>query len=357
MTDLGSRGGTWVNGRRVDTADLLTGDVVKVGSTVLRVNRPAGRQDHHRTATHVGPAIAPPTAPDGPAAIPAIPGYRLDGVLGKGGMGVVYRGVHIASGDPVAVKTILPAIAPTPVAVGRFRRESDILQQLAHPHVVAGRGSGEADGLLYAVMEYVPGRTAADIVKAEGPLAPDRALVWAGQLLDALAHAHDLGFVHRDVKPSNIMIADVDGAEHIKLADFGLARAYEASGLSGLTTDRALGGTPQYIPPEQVTDFRGAGPAADQYAAAATLYYLLTGDHVYGPTKLMTELLMRVLSDEPIPLRPDAKALPDPFGPVVRKALSRDPKHRYKDVSCDADGPCRLLTQPGRLCFSGQLGL
>mgnify|MGYP002780623242 CR=1 FL=1 len=120
--------------------------------------------------------------------------------------------------------------------------------------------------------------------------------------------------------------------EVVKVSDFGLARAYESSGLSGLTTDGSAGGTPAFMPPEQVTDFKRVKPAADQYSAAATMYYLLTGSGVYEPTKSAGAMLGQILSAEPIPLRPGAPPLPGPFGPVVRRALARDPAARFPDV-------------------------
>ncbi len=181
-------------------------------------------------------------------------------------------------------------------------------------------------------MEFVPGVTASAVVHRDGPLAPARALRWAGQLLDALAHAHESGFVHRDVKPANLLVVEGAGGEVVKVADFGLARAYESSGMSGLTTDGSSGGTPAYMPPEQVTDFKRVKPTADQYAAAATLFYLLTGRGVYDPGKTVGATLGQILTADPIPLRPDAPPLTDPFGPAIRRALARDPAARFRDV-------------------------
>src|SRR2546421_8925055 len=191
-------------------------------------------------------------------------------------MGVVYRARSRDDGSAVAVKTILPAVAPTPAAAGRFRRESDILRKLAHPNIVEYRDGGVAGGHLYFVMELVPGLDAAKIVARDGPIDPDRAADWIGQLLDALAHAPERGVVHPDVKPSNLLVVPGPGGELVKLSDFGLARTYETSSMSGLTVADSTGGTPSFMPPEQVTDFRGVKPTADQYAAAATLYFLVT---------------------------------------------------------------------------------
>jgi serine/threonine-protein kinase len=120
----------------------------------------------------------------------------------------------------------------------------------------------------------------------------------------------------------------------VKLADFGLARAYEVSAMSGLTLSGQSGGTPEFMPPEQVRSFRVAQPAADQYSAAATLYYLATAQHIYEKASSMMDLLVRILQEEPIPLRPGASppAMGGALGPVIRRALARQPADRYPDV-------------------------
>jgi serine/threonine protein kinase len=122
-------------------------------------------------------------------------------------------------------------------------------------------------------------------------------------LLEALAYAHAEGFVHRDIKPSNLLVTEENGREVVKLADFGLARAYQASPLSGITMVGVFGGTPAFMPPEQVLNFRDAQPAADQYSAAATLYYLLTACYVPYPAPTPAEMFRRILQDEPVPIR------------------------------------------------------
>src|SRR5207245_4495262 len=119
-------------------------------------------------------------------------------------------------------------------------------------------------------MDYVEGTDAFELVKTQGPMAPERAVRLMGQLLQALEYAHGRGFVHRDIKPANLLITVEEGFEVLKLADFGLARVYQASQLSGLTMTGEIGGTAAFMPPEQLTNYREAKPPADQYAAAAT---------------------------------------------------------------------------------------
>lgn len=128
------------------------------------------------------------------------------------------------------------------------------------------------------------------------------------------------------MKPANLLVTRAPAGEVVKLSDFGLARTYEASGLTG------DGGTPAYMPPEQVTDSRRARPAADQYAAAATMYHLPTGTGLYEEPNSVPEMFHRILADEPIPLRSGAEPLPGPSGPVIRRALVHDPADRFPDV-------------------------
>jgi serine/threonine protein kinase len=134
------------------------------------------------------------------------------------------------------------------------------------------------------------------------------------------------------VKPSNLLVVAGPDGETVKLSDFGLARTYETSSMSGLTVADSTGGTPAFMPPEQVSDFRGVKPSADQYAAGATLYYLVTGTHVYEKCRTVPELLKKIAAQDPIPLRPGATEVPGRVGEVIRRALARDPAARYPDV-------------------------
>jgi serine/threonine-protein kinase len=272
-----------------------------------------------------GPAVSDP---------PVVPGYIIQDEVGRGAMGVVYRARRKKDGETVAVKTILPAISPSQKTLARFHREVDILERLDHPHIVRFYQAGAVRGVVFFVMEFVQGSSASKRVKGQGPFPLPTVVRLGCQLLEALAHAHDCGFVHRDVKPGNMLLTGPSGSETLKLADFGLARAYEASAMSGLTRSGQSGGTPEFMPPEQVRSFRAAQPYADQYSAAASLYYLVTGQHIYERADSTVELLAQILQEEPIPLRPGPPhpALAGPLGGVIRRALARQQEDRFPDV-------------------------
>lgn len=265
-------------------------------------------------------------------AFPSIPGYEILRELGRGGMGVVHQARRQADSSLVAIKALLQT-APDNRSVARFLREVDVLKVLSHPHIVAFREMGHVAGRIYFIMDYIEGCDASRLLREQGPLPVRRAVEILCQLLEALAYAHEKGFVHRDVKPSNLLLTREGSREVVKLADFGLAKAYQQSPLSGLTLTGSTGGTPAYMPPEQVLDFRSSRPAADQYAAAATLYELLTGRWLYDEVKAPTDLLLKKLSEEPVPIRKRQPQVPEKLAQVIHRALARQPEKRFADVT------------------------
>jgi serine/threonine-protein kinase len=310
----------------VQTADLRDGDQIRAGHTVLAVALPAAPAAETRTVTLAG---QPPTVPA--EALPVVPGFQVVREVGRGGMGVVYEAVRQADGARVALKTVVPAVAASPVQVERFLREARILCQLDHPHVVAFRAMGEATGVLFFAMDYVEGTDAGKVLKQRGPLPVRAAVRMACQLLSALEYAHDKGFVHRDIKPANLLVAEEGGKKVVKLADFGLARAYQASQLSGLTMQGEVGGTFAFMPPEQITHFREVKPAADQYAAAATLYNLLTDRFLFDFGAGVGAVAV-ILTDDPVPIGRRRGDLPRGLADAIARATARDPADRFPDV-------------------------
>ena len=331
LIDLASRNGTLRNGVRVTTAEVADGDEIGAGHTVFRVAiLPA---DAAETLDLPADAPAAPTVEHrGPANI-TLPGYRLGGELGRGGMGVVYRATRVSDGAAVAVKTITPAAGVTRKCVERFVRESRILAQLDHPNIVAFRDVGEAGGVIFLVMDLVAGPDLGARLKGRGPLDARTAVRVTCEVLAGLAHAHAKGFVHRDVKPSNVLVGREGTKTVAKLADFGLARVYESSQVSGLTMQGEVGGTPAFMAPEQVTHYRDVKPAADQYAAAATLYKLLTDCYTHDFPKDIGQQLAHLVTAGPVPLAERRADLPPGLAAVVHKALSRDAADRYPDAT------------------------
>jgi serine/threonine-protein kinase len=261
-----------------------------------------------------------------------IPGYRIVRELGKGGMGVVHLALRLADSTAVALKTVIPAGSSAGGNVERFLREARILHELNHQHIVRFHEMGQAAGVLFFTMEYVRGADAGRVLKEQGPFEVERAVKLGCQLLEALEYAHGLGYVHRDIKPANVLVAEEQGRELLKVTDFGLARVYQSSALSGLTLAGEMGGTPTFMAPEQITNFREAKPAADQYSAAASLYNLLTGQHVYDLPARYQQLLMKILTEEPVPIRTRRPDLPKELASIIHRALAREPGERFPDA-------------------------
>ncbi len=253
------------------------------------------------------------------AAGTVVGGYRIENVLGRGGMAIVYGASHVEMARAVALKILAPELTADPEFLERFRREGRVQASLEHPHVVRVYDAGESEFGLYIAMQLVAGPTLASL-SAERALDVERALALLGQVADALDAAHAAGLVHRDVKPQNVLVAESDDAY---LGDFGLTRL---GGSSGLTATGKLLGTLAYLAPEVI---QGAdpGPAADRYAFAAMAFECLTGTVPY-PRRSEAAVLYAHTS-EPSPhisaRRPD---LPAALDPVFERALGKQPADR-----------------------------
>ena len=332
LIDLNSRNGILLNGARILTAEVADGDEIAAGHTVFKV-RVIAPEPHEKETLDlpVNPVAGNPTCDYQP--LPSgVPGYRLQGELGRGGMGVVYRAMRERDGLPVAVKTILPAVGTSRKQIDRFLRECEILAQLAHPNIVAFREFGEAGGLIFLAMDWVDGPDLGARLKAMGPQDVRTAVRIACQMLAGLAHAHAKGFVHRDIKPSNILIGRDGTKRVVKLADFGLARVYESSRISGLTMQGEVGGTPAFMAPEQATHYRQVQPTADQYSAAATLYNMLTNRHTHDFPKDIGAQIAHLVTAAPVPIAERRPDIPAKLAALIHKALSREPEDRYPNV-------------------------
>ena len=332
LLDLQSRNGVAVNGTKRSLAELTDGDEIRAGHTTFRVAVTKTDPDQVRTLDLPQTETSPDTTAEHASGIGPVPGYELGSELGRGGMGIVYRAVRRSDGTPAAVKTIRPAPGSSHRQIAKFLREARILGSLAHPNVVTFFEAGECDEGLFIAMELVNGFDAHKLIAERGPLSEKLAVRLACQALAGLKHAHEAGFVHRDVKPSNLLIGGPKGKKVVKVADFGLARAFESSQLSGLTLLGDIGGTPAFMPPEQVTHYRDVGPAADQYATAATLYFLLTGQYAYDFGKEAGVRLVQLLTEDPIPIRSRRNDIPESLAAVIHRAMNREPRRRFPTI-------------------------
>jgi serine/threonine-protein kinase len=330
LVDLGSRNGTRVNGEKATRHELNDGDTIRAGRTELRVRI---EKDEETATAEFAPGTSDKTTPEAPPPrgeqIQKIPGYRIDRELGRGGMGIVYLATRESDGMEVALKTVVPGGAASRKTLDRFLREASILKQLSHPNIVAFREIGVAGGLLYFTMDYVPGTDAERLLRQHGRWSVRSAIRVIIEALKALDYAHGQGFVHRDIKPSNILLRRGESGYAVKLADFGLARVYQASQLSGLSQEGDFCGTPKFMPPEQLTDFRNVTPATDQFATAATLYNLLTAEYIHDFDNDGRPAIVLVLEGEPIPIRERRPELPEGLAAVIHRALDRDPARRF----------------------------
>ena len=260
--------------------------------------------------------------------------YRVLELIGRGGMGVVYRAEHSRIGKILALKLLTGELTRHSDQVGRFKREALMASRLSHPNTVQVFDFGDADGLAYLAMEYVRGENLGALVDRLGPLGADRTARIVVQICSSLAEAHGKGIVHRDLKPENIMVVkSPEGDDLAKVLDFGLAKLRESSELSDVTLSGAIVGTPYYMAPEQIRG-EAVGPAADVYALGALMYSCLTGTVVFDAQTPMG-VLTRHLVEEPQP--PSARApdqgLSKNLDRIVLSALSKDPARRFDSVT------------------------
>jgi len=251
--------------------------------------------------------------------------YRFDKELGRGGMATVFLAHELASGQAVALKVLNPELAKT-VGADRFKREIRVAGSLDHPNILGVLDSGEVEDLLWFTMPYVQGENLQDLMQREQQLTTERAMTITRAVGSALAHAHEQGVIHRDIKPDNILL---DG-ERVMVADFGVARAVSEMH-EKLTATGMIVGTPVYMSPEQAAGEKEIDGRADQYALASVLYEMVSGEPPFkGPTPAAT--LMRRFAGPPRPLRPVID-VPEAVERTIMRALDKEPNARFATVA------------------------
>ncbi|MCF7732828.1 MAG: protein kinase [Akkermansiaceae bacterium] len=361
LRDLGSLNGTHVNGRKCGgrekgetpeqgalrqypTVTLKNGDRITVGKSTIEVCLEAAPnaaavpaalpegdlsrlspEAMHRLMVAVASRHSPS---QGHLAPSLLDDYTITRELGRGGCGAVYLATPNAGGDPVAVKLMLSRAQAEPRAIEQFKREMQVIAGLQHPNIVRFLDSGSDQGTFFFVMEYCDGGSLADVAMARGgTLPPDVLMPWALQALAGLAAAHQEGFVHRDIKPQNILLH----RNRTKIGDFGLAKNFQKAGLSGMSITGRYAGTPYFMPPEQIVNFKYVKPVSDVWSFAATLYHLLTGKFPYrfDPKRDPIDI---ILNENPVPIRDRTPGLGKELATVIDKSLVRNPKDRFPDA-------------------------
>jgi serine/threonine-protein kinase len=260
--------------------------------------------------------------------------YRIERLLGEGGMGAVYLAEHTAMRKRVALKLLHKEMSENQEVVARFEQEGFAAARVEHPNVASATDFGRAeDGTVYLVLEYVEGTPLRETI-SRGPMAPARALHVARQIAHALERAHDAGIVHRDLKPENVMLVQKgDDPDFVKVLDFGIAKVTAAAMPEGssqpLTRLGTILGTPEYMAPEQALA-EAVTPASDLYALGVILYEMLTGLHPFAPPDRAAMLSFHIVAPVP-PMRERAPGCdcPAPVEAVVRKLLEKDKAARY----------------------------
>jgi eukaryotic-like serine/threonine-protein kinase len=391
LRDLGSTNGTKVNGRRIKTSVLKDGDLLSAGKSEIRVRMEAGALsepevgngqptsdspadadwdtrvlghsreeqagkglrcmicDEPATDTHLNGLadtrllayVCPKCMKKNRNPEQPVPNYQKLDLLQRGELGPVYKARRTSTGTFVILKVLAPRLAKVTPAVMLFLRQMQITAQLNHPRIVPVVEMGQAGSDLWVASEFIEGVDARALTDQKGHSLPlEDAVAITLQVLEALDYAHGHNLVHRDVKPSNILVTGKPGVYEALLSDFGLARNTDEAGVSNITKKDDTRGTIPFMPPEQVLDCRFVKPAGDLYAAAASLYWMLTGEFVrdFKVRDLRGELkdpYLIILEDPIIPLRDRTRnpSVPEPVARVVESALVREPEDRPESAS------------------------
>lgn len=271
----------------------------------------------------------------------SVPGYEIQSVLGRGGMGVVYRARQVALDRPVALKMILISHTANPTMLARFELEAQTVGRLLHPHIITAYDFGRHNGRLFFAMEYVEGEDAERYLKRLHPLTERQAWLLVRQVAAGLAHAAESGIVHRDVKPANLLLVSPPrgyplplGTPMVKIADFGLAflSAEEASQRTRLTSEQSTLGSPHYMAPEQLNAGHPVDERADIYSLGATAYHLIAGQPPFDGRTLPQIIAQKLHGSSPslAILRPGISTETDQ---LIQQMLARDPKDRIDNYA------------------------
>jgi serine/threonine protein kinase len=256
-------------------------------------------------------------------------GCRIDGLAGRGEMGLVYRAFDLAAGQEVALKVIRPELARDGGLRARFARESALAIQIRHPNIIPVYRTGEEDGVQFLTMRFVEGVCLDVLRRRQGRFAAADAVRLVAQIAGALDAVHAQGFVHRDVKPGNVLVSGAAPDEELYLTDFGLAkRISDGSDLTGIG---GYVGTPDYIPPEQVSG-DGVDARSDVYALGCLLYELLTGAVPFPRENHVLTIFAHLSLPVPVPSEV-APEVPAAFDAVIAGAMSKEPSARYRSAS------------------------
>ncbi|MEK7867644.1 MAG: FHA domain-containing serine/threonine-protein kinase [Planctomycetota bacterium] len=380
VQDLNSSNGTFVNQKKITAHVLSPGEEVLVGETIFTFEIESGEQSAEaQTATETGmPALMKAAAKMAPVAgAPTVQGesalltghkfcakcgrmiprrefqggkavelegkcwcaecadpylgrvignYRLLEKIGQGSMGLVFRAEHNTMARPAAVKILFEYLTLNPTTVKRFLREAKSGGGLSHPNLVGIYDAGEDNGTYYIAMEFVEGKTLADILKERGRLPVSEAIDVCLQIAQALQYAFEKKVIHRDIKPANILVSEAGAA---KLIDMGTAKSLQDSGLSEITRTGMGIGTINFMSPEQIFDAKNCDHRADVYSLGATLYFSVTGELPFK-AKTPREFLAKVNSEKiesPKKLNPQ---VPDELCKVLEKMMAKDAVDRYQ---------------------------
>lgn len=261
--------------------------------------------------------------------------YRIEEKIGEGGMGVVYRAVHSMLRRPTAVKVLRPDRADQRSLV-RFEREVRMTCRLSHPNTVVVYDYGRTlDGTFYYAMELLDGADIGDLVRRHGPQEEARVLHVLKAVCGSLAEAHDLGLVHRDVKPSNVLLCHQGRAyDVVKVVDFGLVKDTRriVRGDVDLTAPDAIVGTPHYMSPEAIEDSTAVGPRSDLYSLGSVAYYMLTGRPPFPGRGLVDIAVLKMEKAPPPPSEVAGRTIDDDLEGIVMRCLEREPDRRFPDA-------------------------